>query len=148
MHTDPIADMLTRIRNSQAIKKTEVILPYSRLKMDILNLLSRAGWVGKVEKNEPLEAGAGKNKKELKRDICSKFSSIKVQILYEPDGQPKISFLQRVSKPSCRIYVGKNNILPVRNGLGMSIISTSQGLLTDKEARHQKVGGEIMLEVY
>jgi small subunit ribosomal protein S8 len=142
--TDPIADMLTRIRNAQMVKKSEVVLPYSNLKFNILKLLEQEGWVGQVEKIEPL---AIKAKKGLAKDNLSKFASLKVVLKYEGK-RPKISSLERISKPGRRVYISKDKITPVLNGLGLSIISTSHGLLTNKQARQQKLGGEIICAIY
>jgi len=144
MLTDPIADMLTRIRNAQMVKKTEVVLPYSKLKLAILEVLKESGWIGGVE---VIEAVSGKGKKN-KKDIFSSFTRIKVDIVYKENGQPKITKLNRISKPGHRIYVSHEEIPQVLNGWGMSVISTSKGLLSDKKARTEKVGGEIICEVY
>lgn len=142
--TDPIADMLTRIRNAQMVKKSELVLPYSKLKMGILNILAKEGWLQEVEK---IEAAGGKINR--KASITSRFDSIKIKLYYDADSrQPKITKLERISKPGRRVYVDKENIPFVLNGKGLAIISTSKGLLTDREARKQKVGGEIICEIY
>ncbi|PIU10324.1 30S ribosomal protein S8 [Candidatus Kuenenbacteria bacterium CG08_land_8_20_14_0_20_37_23] len=146
MRTDPIADMLTRIRNAQAVKKAEVVLPYSKLKMSILNLFEEEGWIAKVENNFP---GVNQAKSVVNnKDALAKFASIKVIIKYDSDGTPKISSINRISKPGKRVYADKDNIPVVLNYLGMAIISTSQGLMTDKEARKKKIGGEVICEIY
>ena len=143
MHTDPIADMLTRIRNAQAVNKTEVVLPYSKLKIAVLGLLLKEGWVDKVEKVAPSDS-----KTASKNDTLSRFDALKVKIKYEDVGIPKIRSIKRISKPGRRVYVDKDNIPVVLNSLGIAVISTSQGLMTDDQAREKKVGGEIICEIY
>ena len=129
MFTDPIADMLTRIRNASAAKKAEVVLPFSKVKWAIANILLENGFVKNIEK---VEDGQG---------------NIKIGLKYV-DQRPAVASLKRVSKPGRRIYVDKDNILSVRNGLGIAIISTSQGIMNNKEAKKRKIGGELICEVY
>jgi len=140
MHTDPIADMLTRIRNAQRVKKTEVVLPYSNFKFNLAKVLSAHNWVGGVKIIEP-DAGIKKN-----QDIA-KFRQIKIELLYE-NNTPKITTLNRVSKPGQRVYATHKNLPVVRNNFGLAIISTPKGILTNKEAKKAGVGGEIICEIY
>jgi small subunit ribosomal protein S8 len=142
--TDPIADMLTRIRNAQMVKKSEVILPYSKLKMSIAELLVREGWLVSAEKVEALAA------KLVKKGVTAgRFASIKIVLHYAEDGRsPKIDTLERISKPGRRVYVNKEDIPYVLNGHGLAIISTSRGLLSDREARREKIGGEVLCQIY
>ncbi|NTU98606.1 30S ribosomal protein S8 [Candidatus Falkowbacteria bacterium] len=135
---DPIADMLTRIRNASAVRKTEIVLPMSKIKFNIGKILEQEGWVGRVE---VLKAGGQKNQ-------TAAFDELRVQLKYKPDGQPMISTITRVSKPSLRIYVNKEELPRVLNNLGIAIISTSKGLMTNKQARKQGVGGEVVCEIY
>lgn len=128
--TDPIADMLIRIKNAQAAKKEAVVLPYSKIKDEIAAILKRFEWVGSVEKR------SRKNSKVLE-----------INLLYE-DGAPKISEARRISKLSKRVYRGYRKIYSVRKGLGLAVYSTPKGLKTDKEARMEKVGGEILFEIW
>jgi small subunit ribosomal protein S8 len=127
---DPIADMLTIIRNAQSVKKRTVKIPFSRLKLEIARVLEREGFLEKVAKK-------GKGTKKL----------IEIKLKYQ-NKQPLISGLQKISKPGQPIYVGARHIRPVRNGYGIAVISTSRGLMTDKEARKQKIGGEIICKVW
>jgi small subunit ribosomal protein S8 len=143
MFTDPIADMLTRIRNAQMVKKTEVILPYSKLKFNILTLIKQEGWVGDIEVMEPEEI----NKKTKSNDIA-KFRRLKVGIFYQEDGQPKIKNIKRISKPGRRMYTTKEDLPKVLNGWGIAVISTSKGLMSNKQARKEGLGGEIICEIY
>ncbi len=130
---DPIADMLTRIRNASAVGKSEVVLPMSKIKFNIAKILEENGWVEKAE--------------VLKKDK-EKFDNLKITLKYKGKGKPAIASLRRVSKPSLRIYSNKSELPRVLNNLGMAIISTSRGLMTDKEARKKGVGGEIICEIY
>lgn len=133
MMTDPIADMLTRIRNGYLARKREVTVPYSRVKFTIAQILSKAGYVGAVEKSAP-PAGSK-----------AEFS---VALLYGPDKRGPIHELKRVSKPGQRVYAGYRDLPRVANDMGMAIVSTPQGLMTNKEARKLKLGGEIICEIY
>lgn len=153
MHSDPIADMLTRIRNAQAAKKETVILPYSKIKHNIANILSAEKWLGKVEKIKPAlnkkisaKNGASSGRKNI-ADKNTKFNQLKIGLLYNSNS-PHITKLNRVSKPGRRIYVSKNELPIVLNNYGIAIISTSKGLMTNKEARVQGLGGEILCEIY
>lgn len=129
MFTDPIADMLTRIRNASAVKKAEVELPFSKVKWAIAQILLQAGFISKIEKLE------------------DNFATIKITLKYN-NKIPAISTIQRVSKPGRRIYVKSEDLPKVRNGLGIAIISTPVGMVTNKDARKRKIGGEIICEVY
>lgn len=135
MNTDPIADMLTRIRNAVAVHKTEVVLPYSKLKAEVAKILEANGFILSAEKID--EVKDGKNiGGELK---------IKLKYLGE---RPVINELRRVSKPGRRIYAKSDNLPVVLNNLGLAIISTSHGLMTNKEAKKAGLGGEVICEVY
>ena len=136
--TDPIADMLTRIRNALAVKKYEVVLPMSKVKHEIAKILEREGWIYKVE---VIKGVSKKNKNSV-------FDELKIILRYKKSGRPAITSVKRVSKPGLRIYVDKDNLPRVLNNMGVAIISTSQGLMTNKEARKKGVGGEVICEVY
>lgn len=127
---DPISDMLNRIRNAQAVLKTEVSVPFSDFKYEIVRILEKEGFVGKVEKKG----------KKTKR-------TIDITLKYE-NKIPKIARLERVSKPGQKIYLAAKKIRKVKGGYGIAIISTSKGILTDKEARKQKIGGEVICEIW
>lgn len=127
---DPIADMLTRIRNASKVKKSEVVFPFSKIKFAIAKILEKEGFVGKVEK--------------LGKD----YGEISVSLKYKENKQPVISSLKRVSKSGCRIYVSKDKLPRVLGDFGIAIISTPQGLMTNKEARKKGLGGEVICEIY
>lgn len=136
--TDPIADMLTRIRNASAIKKPEVVLPMSKIKFEVAKILKAEAWVTDVE----IIKGSGK-KNEAKA-----FDELKIVLKYRKSGNPYITSIKRVSKPGLRVYADKTNLPKVLNNLGIAIISTSSGLMTNKEARKKGLGGEVICEVY
>lgn len=144
MHTDPIADMLTRIRNAQKVTKSEVVLPYSKIKFGILKLLEKEGWVKEVE---VIKADVS-SKTKLLSEGSSRFDCLKAGIIYVAGKKPKINSLKRISTPGRRVYADKNKLPQVLNGYGMAIISTSHGLMTNKEARQNHLGGEVICEIY
>lgn len=131
MMTDPIADMLTRIRNAGTAGAGEIRCPSSRLKRSVANVLEEAGYVAGVR----VENEAGK-------------PNLVIGIRFRDDGDPLIEGIRRVSRPSRRVYVGKDGIPRVRNGLGMAVLSTSRGVLSDAGARDASVGGEVLCEVW
>ena len=126
---DPISDMLTRIRNAVMANKSDVIIPSSRIKFAIAEILKREKFVSSVEF---LEA---ENK-------------FKVSLKYNAEGMPIIRNLKRISTPGRRVYAPKDNLPKVLGGSGISIISASQGLMTEREARQAGVGGEILCEIF
>jgi len=130
--TDPIADLLNRIRTAHMAKHDRLDVPASNLKTEICGLLKEQGYIKDFQlvDDDP-----------IKRQI-------RVFLKYTPDGNPMIRHLQRVSKPGRRVYRDAEDLRPVLSGLGVGIVSTSQGLLTDKEARQRRVGGEVLCEVW
>lgn len=131
MFTDPIADMLTRIRNAVAVKKPSVSMPYSKLKHSLADVLSKEGFVGAVT-----VTGSGVTDKTL--DIALKYVG----------GEGVIVNINRVSKPGQRIYAPVTAIPRANGGTGVTILSTPKGLMTDREARKQKAGGEVICQVW
>jgi len=131
MHSDPIADLLTRIRNGSRAKLSAVEVPHSRIKLELIKLLEAEGFV-----------------KGHEITTESKFPSIRVHLKYDNRRNPIIHSLKRVSKPGLRVYKGSDSLLPLRSGLTTQILSTSQGLMTDREARRKHIGGEILCEVW
>ncbi|OGO92375.1 MAG: 30S ribosomal protein S8 [Coxiella sp. RIFCSPHIGHO2_12_FULL_44_14] len=126
---DPLADMLTRVRNAQAVAKKEVSLPPSRLKWSVATVLKNEGFIENVE-----EVGESTS---LRLVITLKY--------YE--GRPVISYVRRVSRPGLRIYRRKDDLPTVKNGLGIAVISTSKGVMSDREARRRGEGGEVLCYV-
>lgn len=135
--TDPIADMLTRIRNAQAVNIQTVILPMSKIKFGIAKILEAGGW---VEKADIIKTESEKNSSSI-------FNEIKIDLKYI-GGRPAITSLKKISTPGRRIYANKNELPRVLNNLGMAIISTPRGLMTNKEAKKQGIGGEVICEIY
>ena len=131
MMNDPISDLLTRIRNAQTAKHPQVSVSYSKLKEQIVAILKREGFVGNCQ-----VVGEGTKKQMV------------IDLRYHANGKGIIEALSRVSKPGRRIFSTYEELNPVRSGFGFAVLSTSKGLLTDVEARQQKVGGEILLEVW
>lgn len=129
--TDPIADMLTRIRNANMVRHEKLEVPASNLKKEIAEILKREGFVRDVEYVEDNKQGI-----------------IRIFLKYGRDNERVITGLKRISKPGLRVYAQTNEVPKVLNGLGIALVSTSQGLLTDKEARAKKVGGEILAYVW
>ena len=128
--TDPLGDMLTRIRNGQQAKKDSVLTPASKLRTHVLDVLQREGYI------------RGYSEEELAGQ-----KGLRIELKYF-EGQPAIQHLARVSKPGRRVYSGAAKLPRVRNGLGMTIVSTPRGVLSDAEAREQNVGGEVLAEVF
>lgn len=129
--SDPIADMFTKIRNAQAAKKEAVLISYSKLKMEIAKVLLRIDCIKEINRR------GRKNKK-----------TIELVLSYDENSKGAIAHIRRISKSSCRVYTSFKDLKPVRGGYGMMILSTPKGLLTDKEAKKEKVGGEIIAEVW
>lgn len=129
--TDPIADMLTRIRNANSSKHESVNVPCSKLRIEIAKILDKEGYIAGYEVIEDEIQGI-----------------IKINLKYGPGKQKVITGLKRVSKPGLRVYASKENLPKVLKGLGIAIISTSKGIMTDKEARKANVGGEVLAFVW
>ena len=131
MVTDPIADMLTRIRNGMNVGKPRVDMPASKLKIDMARILKEEGYV----MNYRVAEEDGKR-------------TMKVYLKYRPDSRPVITKLERISKPGCRVYVGSKEIPKVIGGMGVNILTTSRGVMTDRQARTMGVGGELLCRIY
>jgi small subunit ribosomal protein S8 len=129
--TDPIADMLTRIRNANSAHHEEVNMPYSVMKVNIAEILEKEGFISgyEVEKGES-------------------YDTLKLSLKYGPNREQLIKGIKRISKPGLRVYTKKTDIPKVLGGLGIAIISTSKGMVTDSEAREMNVGGEVIAYVW
>ncbi|CAM3681194.1 30S ribosomal protein S8 [Corallococcus praedator] len=128
---DPVGDMLTRLRNASRARHDKVVIPHSKLKVEVIKVLKDEGYIGDFTIHE-----------------LAPQSEISVQLKYGPDRSPAITGIHRVSKPGLRRYVTVREIPQVLGGMGISILSTSRGILVDTEARKQKVGGELLCKVY
>ena len=133
MMTDPIADMLTHIRNAVRIERPHVEMPLSKVKCGLAEVLKREGYIWDWREDEG-EGAPGKR--------------LTIQLKYGPNGERVIRHIRRVSKPGRRVYSQATALKPVLNGLGISIISTSRGVISDREARQRNLGGEVLCEVW
>jgi len=131
MHSDPIADLLTRIRNGVQARMDSVDVPHSKIKLEVVKILEAEGYVQGHEVTTEL-----------------KFPVIRVYLRYDSKRKPLIHRIARVSKPGLRVYKGKSELKPLRSGLSTRILTTSQGVMTDREARKRHIGGEVLCEVY
>ena len=136
--TDPIADMLTRIRNAVSVERPIVEMPHSKVKRGVAEVLKREGyiWDWREENAEEQSKDSGPGKR-----LC-------IDLKYGPNGERVIRHIKRVSKPGCRVYSRTTALRPILNGLGISIISTSRGVISDREARQKKLGGEVLCELW
>jgi small subunit ribosomal protein S8 len=128
--TDPVSDLLTRIRNASDARHEMLDIPSSKLKVELVRILKEEGYIAGYTLTQDNKQGA-----------------IRIHLRYSPGKKPVISSLMRVSRPGCRVYANKNRIPAVLGGLGISIVSTSQGLMTDKHAREKGLGGEVLCSI-
>ena len=131
MMTDPIADMLTRIRNAVRVEHPSVEMPSSKVKRGVADVLKREGYIWDWEEIEDQPN-----------------NRIRIELKYGPNGERVIQKIRRISKPGCRVYSKGKELRPILQGLGISVISTSTGVVSDREARQKNVGGEILCEVW
>jgi small subunit ribosomal protein S8 len=131
MTSDPIADMLTRVRNALGARHTKVDVPASRLKVDIAKILKEEGYIANYKM---AEEGARR--------------LVRIYLKYTPENQPVISNIERISRPGCRVYVGRKEIPRVLGGLGINIMTTPRGVMTGRKAHREGVGGEILCRVW
>lgn len=132
--TDPIADMLTRLRNANRAFHDSTTMPHSKIKAGIAEILKAEGYIAGFEVNEPAEGEVGK--------------TLTIELKYGEDRKRSIAGVRRISKPGLRVYAKSTALPKVLGGLGIAIISTSQGLLTDKQAHEKSVGGEVLAYVW
>ncbi len=131
MITDPIADMLTRIRNAIRVERQSVDMPTSKVKRGLADVLKREGYIWDWKEIDSAPA-----------------NQLRIELKYGPNGERVIRHLKRVSKPGRRVYSPTTKLRPVLSGLGISIISTSRGVISDREARQRKLGGEVLCELW
>ncbi|WP_405062142.1 30S ribosomal protein S8 [Kribbella sp. NBC_01505] len=132
--TDPIADMLTRLRNANQAYHESTSMPYSKIKQGIADILQQEGYISSYKVEEPKEGAVGK--------------TLIVDLKFGPTRERSLAGIRRISKPGLRVYAKSTNLPKVLGGLGVAIISTSQGLLTDRQAKHKGVGGEVLAYVW
>ncbi|MEO8493437.1 MAG: 30S ribosomal protein S8 [Planctomycetota bacterium] len=131
MMTDPIADMLTRIRNAVRVERPNVDMPLSHIKRGMAEVLKREGYIWDWQEVEEQPV-----------------NQLRIELKYGPNGERVIQRIRRISKPGCRVYSKARDLKPVLNGLGIKILSTSRGLVSDREARQRKLGGEVLCEIW
>ncbi len=131
MMTDPIADMLTRIRNAVRVERPNVDMPLSQVKRGLADVLKREGYIWDWQEVEEQPV-----------------NQLRIELKYGPNGERVIQKIRRISKPGCRVYSKARDLKPVLNGLGIKILSTSRGLVSDREARQRKLGGEVLCEIW
>jgi small subunit ribosomal protein S8 len=133
MMTDPIADMLTRIRNAITVERPHVDIPTSKVKRGLADVLKREGYIWDWQEQE-IESEPAKQ--------------LRLELKYGPNGEHVIQHIKRISTPGRRVYRKAKELRPVLNGLGITVISTSTGVISDREARQKNVGGEVLCEIY
>lgn len=131
--TDPIADMLTRVRNAARARHQKVTVPWSRLKENIVKILIQEGYLKESKKVKAAQGGG---------------DELIIQLKFDRENRPIISGMKRVSSPGRRVYVGAQDLSPIRKGLGIHVLSTPKGVLVDREAQRAKVGGELICSVW
>jgi small subunit ribosomal protein S8 len=131
MLSDPIADMLTRIRNAVSVERPHVDVPLSKVKRGLADVLKREGyiWDWQVVENDPVQ-------------------QLRLELKYGPNGEHVIQSIKRISSPGRRVYRRSSDLRPILNGMGITILSTSGGVVSDREARQRKLGGEVLCEVW
>ena len=143
MMTDPIADMLTRIRNAITVERPHVDVPTSKVKRGLADVLKREGYIWDWQEQE-LDAQAAQS--EAAQSEAAK--QLRLELKYGPNGEHVIQHIRRVSTPGRRVYRKAKDLRPVLGGLGITVISTSGGVISDREARQKNVGGEVLCEIY
>ncbi len=131
MHSDPIADLLARVKNGLQARHLTVDAPHSKIKLEVLRILEQEGF---IKGSEVVTEG--------------KFPTIRVHLKYDSRRKPIIHSIKRVSTPGLRVYRQANELRPIRSGLATQVLTTSQGVMTDREARRRKIGGEVICEVW
>ncbi len=148
MMTDPIADMLTRIRNANLIERPTVDMPATKMKASIANVLKDEGFIHDYQVGHEGLDETGHPSFKTVSDMKLPKLTLRVILKYGPEGERVIRHIQRKSRPGCRSYIRTDQIRPVLNGLGISVISTNKGVMSDRRAKAQKLGGELLCIVW
>ncbi|MGL4422139.1 MAG: 30S ribosomal protein S8 [Gemmataceae bacterium] len=148
MMTDPIADMLTRIRNANNVERPAVEMPATKLKMAIAKVLVEEGFILGYRAGRYAKTEDGTQEFQETSDLGQAHVVLQVFLKYGPDGEKVIRHISRYSKPGCRVYQSYRDVRRVLDGLGIAILSTSKGVLSDRQAKKAKVGGEILCTVW
>lgn len=148
MMTDSLADMLTRIRNANRIERPAVDMPVSRLKINVAQVLKDEGFVLDYQVLSQSNDAEGHPVFQEETDLSKKGVILRVFLKYGPEGEKVLRFVERVSKPGRRFYTRHDQLRPILDGLGISIVSTSRGVMSDRRARTQRLGGEVLCNVW
>lgn len=148
MMTDPIADMLTRIRNANAVERPAVEMPATRMKANVAKVLKDEGFIHDYQVGLYDTGDDGQKAFQASDDFSKPKAVLRVFLKYGPEGERVIRHVRRVSKPGCRIYRRADQLSRILDGLGISIISTNKGLMSDRQARQHKLGGEVLANVW
>jgi small subunit ribosomal protein S8 len=148
MMTDPLADLLTRIRNANRIERPIVDIPASRLKANVCQVLKDEGFIERFEVGTIVTDEAGHKNFQETTDYGQPHTVLRVHLKYGPEGERVIRNISRMSKPGCRVYKKSTDLRPVLDGQGISILSTSRGVMSDRQARTQRLGGELLCYVW
>ncbi len=148
MMTDPLADMLTRVRNANTIERPAVDMPASHLKINVAQVLKDEGFILDYHVGFIAADEGGQKVFTQNNDLSKPQAVLRVYLKYGPEGERVIRHIQRASKPGCRLYRKSTELRPVLDGLGISILSTNKGVLSDRQARAQRVGGELLCTVW
>lgn len=148
MMTDPLADMLTRIRNAVRIERPVIEMSASGLKATLAQVLKDEGYIVDFQVGKYRDGENGREFDHEAVNLADAHATLRIYLKYGPDGERVIRRIERVSKPGCRRYAGWKDLKPVLDGLGISVLSTSRGLMSDRRARAEKVGGEVLCRVW
>jgi small subunit ribosomal protein S8 len=148
MMTDPVADMLTRIRNAARIERPAIEMPASGTKARLAQVLKDEGFIIDFQIGKYAEGEHGREFNPDGAKLSDAHAVLRVFLKYGPEGERVIRRIERVSKPGCRVYAGYKDLKPVLDGLGIAILSTSRGLMSDRKAKTEKVGGEVLCRVW
>lgn len=148
MMTDPIADMLTRVRNANRIERATVDMPATRMKANVAKVLKDEGFIHNFYVGVESKDESGHVEFKPISDFSVPKLTLRIELKYGPEGERVLRHLERISKPGCRRFVRASEIKPVLNGLGISVISTNKGILSDRQARAQRLGGELLCRIW
>ena len=148
MMTDPLADMLTRIRNANRIERPAVDMPATRLKIAVAQVLKDEGFILDYQVGKPDTDEHGAPTFEEEKDLGKPHVLLRVYLKYGPEGERVIRHIERASRPGRRLYRNRTELRPVLDGLGIAILSTSRGVMSDRQARAQRLGGELLCTVW
>jgi small subunit ribosomal protein S8 len=148
MMTDPLADMLTRIRNASRIERPAVDMPATRLKQSVAQVLKEEGFILDYQVGREVQGAQDKRTFEADQDLSKPKTVLRVYLKYGPEGEKVIRHIARASRPGRRLYRRNAQLMPVLDGLGISIVSTSRGVMSDRRARTERLGGELLCTVW